>query len=350
MASRKNFMGAGPSAQEQQARRQSVEALFTPRLAQRRVVAQDIPLGRIQSNPFQARTTFDATELAELAQAIRELGFTSRLRVRPHPQQEGTFQLVYGERRLRAAALARLETVPCDIAEHTDDDLIEIGLAENIQRRDLNPIEEATAFQHFIDQRSYSIRRLAERIGKDKSYVEGRLALLRAPLDVQTLVAQRPDTLDAARQLSKLPLDERQPIIAALSEGTMTSREVRAFVRSVQSAPPTVPTATEAATTLSLASEAAEDRPDTEAQASQTSTPTAASAPPARAERSADPHASLVRSIQRDQQTISAILKRWQTLRTSGTAQQAIIDAALEAILVQISTSITTTNVTEESL
>ena len=109
--------------------------------------------------------------------------------------------VVYGERRLRAAALAGIETVPCDIAEHTDDDLIEIGLAENIQRRDLNPIEEANAFQHFIDQRGYSIRRLAERIGKDKSYLEGRLALLRAPDDVQTLVAQRPDTLDAARQL-----------------------------------------------------------------------------------------------------------------------------------------------------
>jgi hypothetical protein len=71
MAPRKNFMGTGPSAQEQQARRESVEALFTPRLAQRRVASQDIPIARIQSNPFQARTTFDAAELEELAKAIR---------------------------------------------------------------------------------------------------------------------------------------------------------------------------------------------------------------------------------------------------------------------------------------
>jgi ParB family chromosome partitioning protein len=325
MAPRKNFMGTGPSAQEQQARRESVEALFTPRLAQHRVASQDIPIARIQSNPFQARTTFDATELEELAQAIRELGFTSRLRVRPHPQQEGAFQLVYGERRLRAAALAGLEAVPCDIAEHTDDDLIEIGLAENIQRRDLNPIEEANAFQNFIDQRGYSIRRLAERIGKDKSYLEGRLALLRAPADVQTLVAQRPDTLDAARQLSKLPLDERQPIISALIEGTMTSRDVRALVRSVQSTPLSDPPAADATILV---------------------TP----GPSVRADRIPDPHATLVRSVQRDRQAISAILKRWQMLRTGGAAQQAIIDEVLEAVLVQISTMNIFIETVEESL
>ena len=356
MPSRKNFMGGGPTVQEQQARRESVEALFAPRLAQRRVIAQDIPRARIHSNPFQARTTFDAAELAELAQAIRELGFTSRLRVRPHPEQDGCFQLVYGERRLRAAALAGLETIPCDVADHTDDDLIEIGLAENIQRRDLNPIEEATALQTFIDQRGYSIRGLAERIGKDKGYVEGRLALLRVPDDVKTLVAQRPDTLDAARQLAKLDVDERQPIITALSAGTMSSREVRAFVRSVQETPPaetegaphTAPRS-EGASTASLPPrqeyQAEIGSPDTHrapgasAPVDSARTPTAPS-PAVRALPAPDPTASFVRSIQRDRLAVSAILKRWQTLRTSGTAQQAIVDEALEAMLVQISSII----------
>jgi ParB family chromosome partitioning protein len=348
MAPRKNFMGSGPSAQEQQARRQSVEALFTPRLAQRRVISQDVPIGRIQSNPFQARTTFGTAELEELAQAIRELGFTSRLRVRPHPQEEGTFQLVYGERRLRAAGQAGLETVPCDIAEHTDDDLIEIGLAENIQRRDLNPLEEANAFQSFIDQRGYSIRRLAERIGKDKSYVEGRLALLRTPEDVQILVAQRPDTLDAARQLSKLPLEERQPIISALTEGTMTSREVRAFVRSVQNAPPVTGTALD--NTPPLQAESVPDESLLQIVHNPPASSLVSNASPVRAERAPDPHASLVRSVQRDRQAISAILKRWQMLRTGGAAQQAIIDEVLEAILVQISTMISTGEPAEERL
>ena len=74
--------------------------------------------------------------------------------------------------------------IPCEIADHTDSDLIEIGLAENIQRHDLDPLEEARAFQTFIDERGYSIRGLAERIGKDKSYVEDRLKLLQAPDDV----------------------------------------------------------------------------------------------------------------------------------------------------------------------
>jgi len=325
--SKRKGMGTGPSAAEQQARRQSVEELLTPRLTQRRAVSQDLPVGRIQPNPFQARTSFDEAELAELAQAIRELGFTSRLRVRPHPQQEGMFQLVYGERRLRAAALAGLDVVPCDIAEHTDDDLVEIGLAENIQRRDLNPIEEASAFQSFIDQRGYSIRRLAERIGKDKGYVEGRLTLLRAPADVQALIAQRPDTIDAARQISRLPDDERRSIIAALMDGTISSREVRAFVRTFQEAPPAdAPVAT---------APAFESR---EVVASGGASSDEATARTVRAERFADPHATLARSVQRDRQVISAILKRWQALRAGGAGQQSIIDDALEAVLLQLST------------
>ena len=337
-------MGDGPTVQEQQARRESVEALFAPRLEQRRVVAQDIPLARIQSNPFQARTTFDATELAELAQAIRELGFTSRLRVRPHPQQEGIFQLVYGERRLRAAALADLQAVPCDIADHSDDDLVEIGLAENIQRRDLNPLEEATAFHTFIDQRGYSIRRLAERIGKDKSYVEGRLVLLRVPEDVKQLVAQRPDTLDAARQLAKLPVEERQLLIAALSAGTMSSREVRAFVRSVQDAPLLEENADTSPGSLLIQDTLASDVVPQQNESGRSSAhdsllsvnQSSSGNAPEPALRAPDPYASLVRSVQRDRQTISAFLKRWQTLRTSGAAQQAIVDEALEAILVQV--------------
>ena len=115
------------------------------------------------------------------------------------PARPGFFQLVYGERWLRAAILAGLATVPCEIAEHTDAEMFEIGLAENIQRRDLLPLEEGAAFRLALDQRGYSIRSLAERIGKDKSYIQDRLAALGAPADVQQMVEARPDTLRAAK-------------------------------------------------------------------------------------------------------------------------------------------------------
>lgn len=194
------------------------------------VRSADLPIERIRPNPFQARKTF--TDLDQLAQAIRAQGFTTRLRVRPDPTASGYFQLVFGERRLRAAQLAELQAVPCDIAEHSDDDLVEIGLAENIQRQDLDPLEEARALQAFIDQRGYSIRRLAERVGKDRGYIENRLALLRLPDDVQQLVEQRPDAIDAARRIGKLEsAEERAALIEQVASGEMNAKTVRSIVR-----------------------------------------------------------------------------------------------------------------------
>lgn len=194
------------------------------------VRSADLPTDRIRPNPFQARKTF--TDLDQLAQAITAQGFTTRLRVRPDPTATGFFQLVFGERRWRAAQLVGLAAIPCDIAEHSDDDLVEIGLAENIQRQDLAPLEEARALQAFIDQRGYSIRRMAERIGKDRGYIENRLALLRLPSDVQQLVEQRPDSIDAARRIGTLPTpEERAPLIAQVASGEVSAQTVRSIVR-----------------------------------------------------------------------------------------------------------------------
>lgn len=223
---RSGFFGEQARPEDTAARQQEVEALIAPR----RTVVQDLAISRIRPNPFQARTTFD--QLEELADAIRAQGFTSRLRVRPDPSADGYFQLLYGERRLRAAALAGLEAVPVEVAEHSDDELIEIGLAENIQRRDLDPLEEAHAFALFIRERGYSIRRLAERIGKDKSYIEDRLKLLRAPADVQEMITQRPASLRAAREIAKLAdAAERAPLILGVVEGTISTETVRTAVR-----------------------------------------------------------------------------------------------------------------------
>jgi ParB family chromosome partitioning protein len=218
-------------------RERNVETLLQPLIEPRRTVQRDLRIDRIRPNPFQARRTFN---VAELAQAIQVQGFISRLRVRPDPVDPGYFQLVFGERRLRAAQAAGLVEVPCEIAEHTDAELIEIGLAENIQREDLDPLEEAEAFQVFLDQRGYSIRSLAERIAKDKGYIENRLALLRAPRDVQNMVAARPDTIRAARELAKLPdADARGPLIDGLITGKLNLSAVSAIVREAAADPQT---------------------------------------------------------------------------------------------------------------
>ena len=191
---------------------------------------RDLPVDRIDPNPFQARHEF--TDIDELANTIRSQGFTSRLRVRPHPDQDGRFQLVYGERRLRAAIAAELTRVPVEILAHSDDQMIEIGLAENIQRQALTPLEEARGLQVLMDRHGYSQRTLADRIGKTAGYVQNRLDLLRAPEDVQRLVAQRPDSLRAARSIARLPDPvQRRSLIAELLSDTLTGDDVEVRVR-----------------------------------------------------------------------------------------------------------------------
>ena len=235
MPRRKSFYEDSGSNVQERMLEQNLEALMAPQRPQ----TTDLPISRIRPNPFQARRNFD--DIEELAAAIRAQGFTTRLRVRPDPSERDSFQLVFGERRLRAAEQAGLTMVPCEVAHHTDDEMIEIGLAENIQRRDLDPLEEARAFQTLIDQRGYTERRLAERIAKDRGYIQNRLALLRAPQDVQQLVAQRPDTLSAARAIAQLPsVEQRQPLIEGVASGTLTHKDVLALVNntSVLPAPP----------------------------------------------------------------------------------------------------------------
>ena len=269
--------------------------LFERELAARPGIPQDLPIDRIRPNPFQARTNFEG--INDLAQSIRMHGFTSRLRLRRDPGDPRFFQLVFGERRLRAAKDAGLTKVPCDIAEHSDEELIEIGLTENIQRRDLGPIEEAHAFRTLIDRRGYTHSQLAERIGKDRSYVEDRLALLRAPEDVQTLVAERPDTLRAAREIAKVAtVEERRPLIAGVAAGNLSQHAVRTLVREAIEQP----LADTGRSTMPGPASTARGRPD-RAQRALTDAPLAAS-----------PASRFERALERDADALRVICARWR--------------------------------------
>lgn len=218
--------------------RDDFATVFADDFADRPAMPQDIPIDQIEPSPLQARQEF--RNLEELVQSMREHGFTSRIRVRPHPTQPGHYQLVYGERRLRAARMAGITIIPCDVAPHSDAELREIGLTENIVREDLNPLEEARAFEQALSARDdagqplYSIRSLAERVGKDKGYIQNRIKLLETPDDVQQMVEARPDTLRAAREIAKLPTPEaREPLITSLLSGDVNAHAVTSIVRDV---------------------------------------------------------------------------------------------------------------------
>ena len=168
-----------------------------------------LPIGRISSNPDQPRQHFDEEALQDLAASIREHGILQPVLVRP--RADGHFQLVAGERRWRAARIAGLMEIPA-IVEHIDDEAaLEIAIIENLQREDISPLEEAEMFDRMTSQHGYSLRKLAQKLGKDKGYIENRLRLADAPPEVRQLVSVRSDTLSAAYELMKVERSAQAP-------------------------------------------------------------------------------------------------------------------------------------------
>jgi ParB family chromosome partitioning protein len=146
-----------------------------------------LPLENIRRNPRQPRVQFDPQELEELAASIREHGILQPLVV--SPAEDGNYVLIAGERRLEAARKAGLQTVPVVIRHATDQQLLELALIENVQRADLNPLEEAEAFRHLIDEFGLSHEAVAARLGKSRVAVTNTLRLLEAaPAVKQALV------------------------------------------------------------------------------------------------------------------------------------------------------------------
>lgn len=184
--------------------------------------AMILPIRKLLADETQARKSFDAEKLAELAASIKEHGVLQPLLV----LQEGNlFRIVAGERRFRAAKLAGLKELPARIIEQ-DDRAQEIQLIENLQRDDLLPLEEAEALKMLKDSLSISIRALATRLGKSKSYIDRRLQLLDMPEDVQNMVAQDPSSLSKAAVVAKVKDDsKRQKQIAEVkTRGVLPSK------------------------------------------------------------------------------------------------------------------------------
>ena len=146
--------------------------------------------------------TFDEETLNELAASITEHGVLQPILVRPGA--EGRYQLIAGERRWRASRIAGMKEIPALIEEIDDDTALEIAIIENLQREDLSPLDEALMYERMTSDHGYSVRKLAQKLGKDKGYIENRLRLADAPSEIKQLVSLRKDTLSHAYELLKV--------------------------------------------------------------------------------------------------------------------------------------------------
>ena len=144
------------------------------------------------------------------------------------PIGPNTYQLIAGERRWRASKLAGLETIPALIEEIDDDTALEISIIENLQREDISPLDEAAMYDRMVSEHGYSIRKLADKLGKDKGYVENRLRLADAPDEIRELVSLRKDTLSHAYELMKVEDPKRRRRLAdQVARGELTLIKLR---------------------------------------------------------------------------------------------------------------------------
>ncbi len=173
------------------------------------VSEQLVPIEKLRPNPMQPRTDFDQDKLEELTNSIREKGILQPLIVRPDPENPAGWMIVAGERRWRAAQKARLHDIPVVSRDLSDAECLEIGLIENIQRSDLNPMEEARAYRQLMDRFSHTQENLSVVIGKSRSFIANRLRLLNLPEDVQQRVRAHELSAGHARALGVAPNPSR---------------------------------------------------------------------------------------------------------------------------------------------
>jgi len=164
-----------------------------------RAGTKEIPIGRIAANPFQPRSRFDEASLKELAESIKATGILQPVLLRRGP--DGGYQLVAGERRLRAAQHAGLEMIPAIVREVDDREMLELAIVENVQREDLNPIDEAKGYQTLATRLQLTHDDISSRVGKHRTAVTNALRLLALPVEVQEMVSRGTISAGHARAL-----------------------------------------------------------------------------------------------------------------------------------------------------
>ena len=162
-----------------------------------------LPIEKIQANKQNPRSIFSEDELVDLANSIREKGIVQPIIVR-EIDSAGSYEVIAGERRWRAAQIAQLDTIPAIIKTLSDDDALEIAIIENVQRSNLNPVDEAAGYQRLIDIYNYTQEDLAQVIGKSRSYIANILRLNNLPTKVKDYLSEGLLTIGHARALISL--------------------------------------------------------------------------------------------------------------------------------------------------
>ena len=194
--------------------------------------AVEVSVGSIRPNPYQPRKSFDKEKLKELSESIKKHGIIQPLIVR---KKGLNYELVAGERRLRAAKLAKLQTVPVLIRDYDEKQMRELSLVENIQGHDLNPLDEAKAIQELMKQCDYTQAQAAERLGRSRAAVANLLRMLNLPEELQAMVADERVTAGQMRPLLALADREQQLKIGkALAEHGWSARTVEEVVKTIK--------------------------------------------------------------------------------------------------------------------
>ena len=192
----------------------------------------EIELDKITPNPNQPRRDFDPESLGELAGSIAEIGIVQPIALRK--MEDGTFQIIAGERRWRASKLAGLRTIPAYIRTADDENVMEMALIENIQREDLNSVEIALAYQHLIEQYNLTQEKLSERIGKNRTTITNYLRLLRLPATIQMALQNKEIDMGHARALLALDNPALQlKLFQQITKEKLSVRKVEEMVKAL---------------------------------------------------------------------------------------------------------------------
>ena len=187
-----------------------------------------VSIDQLHPSGLNPRKNFDDLELVDLANSLRAKGLVQPIIARPDPQGSG-YEIVAGERRWRAAQKAALHTVPVIVRDLTDQEVAEFAVIENVQRQDLNPIEEASGYHELIERFGYTQEDVADTVGKSRSHLTNTLRLLKLPEGVQALVRAGKLTSGHARAL--IGREDAEPLARRILEDDLTVREVEALVQ-----------------------------------------------------------------------------------------------------------------------
>ncbi len=207
-----------------------------------RTAERTIPIEKIKPNPDQPRRRFTDGALGELTESIREKGVIQPLIVRPSPARKDEFQIVAGERRWRAAQAAQLHDLPVIVREFDDIEVLEVAIIENIQRADLNPVEEASGYRQLMDRFGHTQEKVSQALGKSRSHIANSLRLLSLPDDVLELLESGALTAGHARAL--VTADDPAALAREIVKKGLSVREAEALAKRAKptakkTAPPT---------------------------------------------------------------------------------------------------------------